>query len=425
VISERRTTLHQHDQLAACVGLDWADQQHLICLQANDSEQFESRRLEQKPDALHESIAQLRVRFPDGPVGIAIEQSRGAVIHALMMYDFLQLYPINPKALARYREAFRVSGAKDDPSDAELLMDLLRLHRSRLRAWLPNSVDTRRLQILAEYRRKLVNNRVRHTNRITSLLKMYFPQALDWAGDLTTIQSCDFLQRWPTLTAVQQADLDQLRQFYFQHRCRNRPLIEARLKQVSSARALTTDPAIVESLSLAVQADAAHVRPILDGIARFDQIIAQQFAIHPEHDLFASFPGAGPVYAPRLLVIFGQDRSRWNSTADFLSHSGIAPVTKKSGNSCSVHRRLACSNFIRQTFHEFAAQSIRYSNWARAYYDQMRGRGLKHPAAARALAFKWIRIIYRCWMSRTPYNEQIYLASLRAKHSPLLKEPID
>ena len=417
--------MHQQDQLAACVGLDWADQHHLICLQATDSEQFESRPLEQTPNALHEWIAQLRVRFPDGKVGIAIEQSRGAVIHALMMYDFLELYPINPKALARYREAFRVSGAKDDPSDAELLMDLLRLHRNRLRAWLPDSVDTRRLRILAEYRRKLVNYRIRHTNRITSLLKMYFPQALDWAGDLTTIQSCDFLQRWPTLTAVQQADLAQLRQFYFQHRCRNRALIEERLNQISSARALTTDPAIVESLSLAVQADAAHVRPILDWIARFDQIIAQQFTIHPEHDLFTSFPGAGPVYAPRLLVIFGEDRSRWDSTADFLSHSGIAPVTKKSGNSCTVHRRLACSNFVRQTFHEFAAQSIRYSNWARAYYDQMRGRGLKHPAAARALAFKWIRIIYRCWMNRTPYNEQIYLASLRAKQSPLVKESID
>jgi len=106
--------------------------------------------------------------------------------------------------LARYREAFRVSGAKDDPSDAELLMDLLRFHRNRLRAWLPDTVETRWLQTLVEYRRKLVNNRIRHTNRITSLLKMYFPQGLDWAGELGTLQACDFLNTWPTLTAVQQ-----------------------------------------------------------------------------------------------------------------------------------------------------------------------------------------------------------------------------
>ena len=123
--------------LAVCVGLDWADRQHVICLRAVGCEETESVQLEQKPDALHEWIAQLRVRFAGRKIGIAIEQSRGAVIHALMMYDFLELYPINPKALARFREAFRVSGAKDDPSDAELLMDFLRLHRNRLRAWLP------------------------------------------------------------------------------------------------------------------------------------------------------------------------------------------------------------------------------------------------------------------------------------------------
>jgi transposase len=252
-------------------------------------------------------------------------------------------------------------------------------------------------------------------------LKMYFPQALDWAGDLTTVQACDFLQCWPTVVDVQHTAQAELHTFYIQHRCRNRALIEKRLQQISSARALTNDPAIVETLSLAVQAHAAQLRSILQWIAHFDQIIAKQFALHPEHDLFASFPGAGPVFAPRLAAIFGQDRSRWDSTADFLCYSGIAPVTKKSGNSCSVQRRLACSNFIRQTFHEFAAQSIRYSIWARAYYDQMRARGLTHPAAVRALAFKWIRIIYRCWIDRKPYDEQIYLASLRAKQSPLAK----
>ena len=211
---------HRDTPLAAWVGLDWADQQHWICLRANGSQETESRTLKQKPAALHEWIAQLRARFAAGKVGIAIEQSRGAVIHALMMYDFLELYPINPKALARFRQAFTVSGAKDDPSDAEFLMDLLRLHQARLRAWIPDTVETRRLQILAEYRRKLVNDRLRHTNRLTRLLKMYFPQALDWAGELGTLQSCDFLQNWPALSAIQQANPTQLRDFYRQHHCR-------------------------------------------------------------------------------------------------------------------------------------------------------------------------------------------------------------
>lgn len=415
----------QDFQLAACVGIDWADQKHVLCLQPTGNEKTEPCELEQKPDALHEWVAKLRVRFEGRPVGIAIEQSRGAVIHALMMYDFLVLYPINPKALARYREAFRASGAKDDPLDAELLLDLLRLHRSRLRAWLPDTVETRRLQLLAEYRRKLVNNRIRHTNRTTSLLKMYFPQALDWAGELGTVQSCDFLENWPALGAIQHARPSQLRNFYQQHHGRNLDLIEERLRQISTARSLTDDPAIVDALSLAVQAEAAQLRPIIESISRFDQILAQQFASHPEHELYESFPGAGPVYAPRLLTALGTDRSRWESAADLQCHSGIAPVTEKSGKSCWIHRRLACSNFVRQTFHEFAAQSVRYSIWARAYYDQMRGRGLRHPAAVRTLAFKWIRIIYRCWKDQKPYDEQIHMESLRAKQSPLLKDVKD
>jgi len=412
-------------ELAAFVGLDWADQRHMLCLQVANSTQTESCPLEQKPDALHDWIAQLRARFPGGKVGIAIEQSRGAVIHALMMYDFLVLYPINPKALARYREAFHVSGSKDDPLDAEMLLDFLRLHHSRLRPWSPDTVETRQLQLLCEYRRKLINSRIRHTNRITSWLKMYFPQALDWTGELDTMQSCDFLEKWPTLACLQQVRPTSLRKFYQQHHCRNLALIEERLTQIRSARALTEDSAIVEALSFAVQAEAAQLRPIIDGIARFDQTIAQLFAAHPEHELFESFPGAGAVYAPRLLTALGTDRHRWDSAADLQCYSGIAPVTKKSGKSCFVHRRLACPNFVRQTFHEFAAQSIRYSTWARAYYDQMRSRGLHHPAATRALAYKWIRIIFRCWSDQKPYDEQVYLQSLRAKHSPLVKEDLE
>jgi transposase len=406
-----------HFELAACVGLDWADQRHVIYLQAIGMAQAESRQLEQTPDALHDWVAQLRTRFQAAKVGIAIEQSRGAVIHALMSYDFLVIYPINPKALARYREAFHVAGAKDDPLDAQLLLDLLLCHRDKLRAWLPDTVDTRRLQLLAEYRRKLVNNRIRHTNRTTSLLKMYFPQALDWAGELGTTQACDFLENWPTLKHLQETPPVQLRQFYLQHRGRNLALIEERISQISTARSLTDDPAIIDALSLAVVAEAAQLRPIIQSIARFDRILAQHFAAHPEHYLFESFPGAGPVYAPRLLAALGTDRSRWDSAADLQCHSGIAPVTEKSGKSCWVHRRRACSTFLRQTFHEFAAQSIRFSTWARAYYTQMRARGLQHPAAVRALAFKWIRVLYRCWKDQTIYDEQVHLNSLRDKQS--------
>ena len=410
------------EEMAAYAGLDWGDQQHAVQLQPAGGGPVEQIDLAQRPDVLHAWVAELRRRFDVRPVGIAIEQRRGAVVHALMQYEFLVLYPVNPKALARYREAFHPSGAKDDPTDAALLLDLVQTHRAQLRPWRPETVAARKLQLLCEQRRKLVQHRVALTNRLTSLLKQYFPQALDWVGTLDSRQGCDFLRKWPTLAAVQRARPTTMRRFYQQHNCRRAAVIDDRLAQIATAQPLTTDPAIVDTLSLAVQTYATQLRTLLDAIRTFDAAIATVFADHPDHDLFVSLPGAGPVCAPRLAAAFGTDRTRWQAASALQTHAGIAPVTVRSGKTCWVHHRFACPKFLKQTFHEYAGQSIRFSTWARRYYDQQRGRGNSHHAALRALAFKWIRILFRCWQDRTPYDEATYLAALRRNGSPLVKD---
>ena len=128
--------MQTNQEIVAYIGLDWGDQHHAVCVQAADGGPVDRLELDQQPDALHDWVAQLRQRFHGRPVGIAIEQRTDAVVHALLQYDCLVLYPLNPKALARYRQAFRTSGAKDDPGDAALLLDLLRTHRDQLRIWL-------------------------------------------------------------------------------------------------------------------------------------------------------------------------------------------------------------------------------------------------------------------------------------------------
>jgi transposase len=409
-------------EFAAYVGLDWGDESHSVHLQIAGEQTSESFQLEQKPEALHEWVAQLRDRFRPHRIAIAIEQRKGAVIHALMMYDFLVLYPINPKALARYREAFQTSGAKDDPTDSGLLLDLLSKHTDKLRAWVPDSELTRKLQAFCEQRRKLVNRRVALTNRITSLLKQYFPQALDWIGDVASIQACDFLESWSTLEALQRLRKDKLRIFYRRHNCRKASVIEERIDQIACARPLTTDSAIVEPYSLIVEICAVQLRTVIRGVEQLDKRIGPLFAQHPEHDLFDSLPGAGPVCGPRLLTTFGTDRTRWMSAVEIQSHSGIAPVTERSGKSIWVHHRLACSKFVKQTFHEFADQTIRYSTWARTFYDLQRSRGKDHHAALRSLAYKWIRIIFRCWKDHKPYDEEVYVQSLRRQGSSLVEK---
>jgi transposase len=398
---------------AAYVGLDWGSEKHSLCLRAADSNQVEDFELKHTPEDLHHWALKLRDRFAGGKVAVAIDQRKGAVINALLGYDFIRVFPINPQAAANYRRAFSPSGAKDDPVDARYLLDFVVLHRDRLRMLVPDSPESRALQRLVEFRRKTVDARVALTNRLTELLRQYFPQALDWVGELNSVMACDFLEKWPTLAKIQKAKPAAVRKFYQQHRCRLTELLEQRLQQICKAVPLTRDVAIVETSILMVQTIVRQLRPVIEAINRLDKEIETRFETHEDYQIFSSFPGAGPVLGARLQAVMGSDRSRFDSAGEVQDFSGIAPVTERSGKSQWVHQRFACPKFVRQSFHEFAAQSIRQSEWARAFYDKQRHNNKGHHAAIRALAYKWIRIVFRCWKDRVPYQESIYMEALK------------
>jgi transposase len=162
------------------------------------------------------------------------------------------------------------------------------------------------------------------------------------------------------------------------------------------------------------------MKTTIEAIRAFDHEIEQLCSTHEDYHLFASLPGAGTVYAARLTAAMGTVRDRWTTVDELLCFSGVAPVMERSGKSTWIRWRYFCPTFLRQSFHEYAGESINHSFWARAYYMSQRARGKSHQAAVRALAFKWIRIIYKCWQTRTPYSEVRYLESLRKKGSPLL-----
>lgn len=406
--------------IVARIGLDWSKDHHDLCLLAAGSSQREFSVLEHNPEALWEWAQQLRSRFPTGRVALALEQSRGALFHFFMNFDFLILYPIPPASLAAYRQALHPSGAKNDPGDAGLLLDLLVQHGDHFHPWVPDDPPTRSLRLLVQHRRQLIDLRTQLTNQLTELLKGYFPQALDWAGTLSTMQACDFLRRWPTLAKVQKVSPRRLRNFYQRHGSRHPKIIESRIQQIGQARPLTQDPAILQSSPRMVQALVASLRALIPEMEILDREIKKVFAAHPDKNLYEVLPGAGEVLAPRLLVAFGTDRSRFENAQQLQQFSGIAPVIQRSGQTIWVHHRMACPKFLRQSFHEFAACSIRFCGWARACYEQQRARGKKHHVAVRALAYKWIRILFRCWQTRTPYDEAIYLQSLQRSNPKLL-----
>jgi Transposase len=181
------------EEFAAFVGIDWADAQHNICLQAAGSQTREFSVLEHQPDTLEEWVSTLRTRFKEQPIAICLELNKGPIVAALGKYDCLVLFPVNPLTLARYREAFTPSHAKDDPTDAELQLELLLTHRDKLNPLSPQSPAMRALEQLVEHRRRLVGDKVRLTNRLTSALKNYFPHVLQWFDDTDTTIFCDFL----------------------------------------------------------------------------------------------------------------------------------------------------------------------------------------------------------------------------------------
>jgi transposase len=402
-------------EFAAFIGIDWADQKHIWCLQVAGSKQRESGELEHSPEAVESWVAHLYQRFGQRPIAVAVEQSRGALVFMLSKYESFHLFPVPAQMAASMRQALYPSGAKDDPRDADLLLDLLLQHRNKLRRLSPDSEATRRVQNLVEERRKLVDEKTAQINRLTDHLKVYFPQMLEWFGRLDSELVCALLERWPALEELQKASPASLRAFFRKHRCRDRERIEGRVEAIRRALPAIQDRAVIEAKSTAVKVIVRLVRVLVEGIEDLDGQIEAAAAAHPDFFIFNSLPGAGPVMAPRLLAAFGSQRERYRSAREIQSFSGIAPVTESKW----VHFRWACPKFLRQSFHEWAGHSIVQSEWARVYYQQQRGKGNTHHAAVRALAFKWIRIVFRCWQDGIAYDENRYLATLVKRGSPL------
>lgn len=405
---------------AALIGIDWADAEHHVAVFAVDSAQTEPAVIKNTPEALEEWIKNLRVRFRNQPVAICLEHARGALLYMLMAHDFIVLYPINPATAASYRKAFTPSQAKDDPTDARLLMDLLRCHRDRLTPWKPDDELTRKIGRLCQERRQAVDTRTKFVQQLTAKLKSYYPQALEIVGDdLTSVMACDLLLAWPSCQTLKHAKPQALRAFFYRHNCRQETVIKERLQIVAGALPVTDDPALLEPLVATVKMLATVIRDLTAAIERFNTMIEKAFKQHPDAYIFQSFPGAGAAISPRLLSAFGSDRSRYQQVNQIQQYSGVAPITERSGKSLWIHRRWQCPKFLLQTFHEFAGHSITWSKWAKAYYGFYKAQGKTHHVIVRALAFKWLRIIFACWQSRTAYNEDLYIASLKRSNSPL------
>ena len=407
-------------EYAALVALDWGDQEHAFALQSGAK--HETGTIAAAAESIHPWLEELGQRHGYRPIALAIEAGKNALLHALTAYPWLTIYPIHPATSERFRQAFTPSGAKADGPDAEVLLTVLDQHRDQLRALNLDTPQTRALAALTEVRRNAVDHRTQLSNELRSTLKLYFPQALELFGDdLWTPLALDFLARWPELAAVQRAKPTTVQTFYTEHNSRRQAVIAERIALIQQARPMTTDRAVIAPAILQVQLLVAVLRPLQQHLLGIEAEIAEAFAAHEEVDLYRELPGAGPALAPRLLVAFGTVRSRYPTASSMQKYTGVAPVTERSGRQIWIHWRWNAPKFLRQTFVEWAGQTIPKCAWAKAYYLQQKRAGKHHQTILRGLAFKWIRILWRCWQDRTPYDESRYIQSLIRQNSPLTK----
>ena len=400
------------------IGMDWADQKHAVCVFDPVANSYVNQTLDHTPIALNEWAIQMRQNYPGRPLWVCLEQSRGSLVLALSAVPELTCYPINPKSSARYREARFPSRSKNDPKDARLLCDYLTYHHEQLRPMVSLDPASARLGYLTEHRRKLVNERTRQINRLRAELKLYFPHILEWFGEINSTVLWQFLLKWPTLEQAQGAQTKTVRNFLYAHQVRRGKLLAELPEAIKSSAPLHQDEVVIETSSILVQSLCHLLLSLHASIQKYDDLLDEATAQHPEYWLVQSLPGAGPQLKPRLLAAFGSDRSRYCAPEVLAQLAGIAPVSETSGNMQWIHFRWAASTFLRQTFHEYALHTLPKSAWAKKYYQDAIARGKSHHVAIRALAFKWIRILHACWLKKTPYDEQTYLRHLQDKGSP-------
>jgi hypothetical protein len=233
------------------------------------------------------------------------------------------------------------------------------------------------------------------------------------------------LARWSDPRKLRRADRRLVRRVLSENSIRNEKQQDEIIERIRSAQLLCNDEAVITPLAMVVKLLASQIQQSCKAICEFDIKIAEMMKQHPDAHLFTNLRGAGPALAPRLLCAFGSQRDRWADADSLASLSGIAPVTRKSGKLCQVHRRFACPKYLRQTFHEFADSARKFCPWTKARYRMLRDRGMKHHAALRKIARSWIRILFRVWQTRIPFDCDRYIANLQLRCpeiTPYLKQ---
>jgi len=391
------------------VGIDWACDHHNIFIADESGTRIDSFYIPHSTKGMSLLRDKLRdLITPKDQILIAIETPKNLLVEFLLNEGYT-IYPINPKSVDRYRDRYRLSGARDDSFDAMVLANIIRTDRNQFRAILPNSPLARELKILTQDEQHLIRLKTRLVNQIQACLKDYWPAALELFSEIDQQVTLDFLLRYPRPEIIPIAEL---KKFLQKH---HYPHSEDKAKEIH--KKLSRPQIFIEDFTIRAKSRllitlVGQLKTLITQLDEYQREITKLFNEHPDCPVFKSLPGSGSKNGPRLLAEMGDNRQRYSEAKNVQCEAGTAPITDASGKSKIVRMRYSCRKPFRNVLYQFAFSTLTKSIWARKFYDTQRAKGNTHTEAIRALGNKWLKVIFRLWKDGTTYNEDQHLASI-------------
>jgi transposase len=349
---------------------------------------------------------------PYGGAPIALETSSGPAVDQLLQQGW-SVYPVNPKAAERYRERKAPSGNKADRPDAWSLADALRTDGHAWRKLIAQDEATALLRALCRDEIGLIEQRTLLVNQLLAALREYYPAALEAFDDWTQPYAWALISQFPTPAQLQQAGKRNWQKFLHTHRLWHSNTAPKRLKIFAEANALAASAPIVAAKSLLACSLVNVLQALEKQLDQYRKRINETFGQHPDYGIFGSLPGAGQKLAPRLLGELGSAREVYPDADSLCCQAGASPVRYQSGQIDKARIRWACDMVLRHTVHLWANCSRKKSPWAQAYYASKRAQGMSHAAALRCLGKRWLKVLWRMWQDRQPYNASTHQKSLK------------
>ena len=383
-------------------GIDLASEEHRLLVVADDGRPLEQRRISHSEDglqALVRRLLELRV------TRVALERPNGLVVDRLLEAG-ITVVPIHPNQVAAARDRYRSGGGKSDGFDAYVLAELARTDMHRLRVLEPDGDETRALRALTRARDGLVAQRVALANQLRAQLEAFWPGAARIFADVDSPIALAFLERYPSPEDARVLGAKRLGAFLARNGYCGRRSGDELLHRLREAPTGRSGELETEARRQVVLGLVVVLKAIVEQIRLLTSEIRGAVEAHPDGQIFRSLfrDPRSVVTAAELLAEIGDRRHRYDTRARLEARAGQCPVAIESGKKKVASFRWACNKTLRDAVSVLADSSRKHNPWARKIYADAIARGCDHPHAIRILGRAWLRVIWRLWHDRTPYD---------------------